>query len=100
MNDMGFFKTPEEMYDHAAKRFKKDGVCTGLKPKTAKANIITELQEKLINGQKQALKKPKPQKKKDGNSKRESSSPSANFNSKHLVYLKRTVCKRQFSLFY
>lgn len=22
---MGFFKTPEEMYDHAAKRFKKDG---------------------------------------------------------------------------
>ena len=95
MNDMGFFKTPEEMYDHAAKRFKKDGDMHW-----AKANIITELQEKLINGQKQALKKPKPQKKKDGNSKRESSSPSANFNSKHLVYLKRTVCKRQFSLFY
>ena len=97
---MGFFKTPEEMYDHAAKRFKKDGDMHWAKAKTAKANIITELQEKLINGQKQALKKPKPQKKKDGNSKRESSSPSANFNSKHLVYLKRTVCKRQFSLFY
>lgn len=97
---MGFFKTPEEMYDHAAKRFKKDGDMHWAKAKNGEGEYHYGAARKLINGQKQALKKPKPQKKKDGNSKRESSSPSANFNSKHLVYLKRTVCKRQFSLFY